>query len=349
MLGRLFRNIFAASYQGEVGAERFNHCSTVSPHSNGVVLAWYSGSGECRDDQSVYVTSYNQGTYTRPLRIGDRTGNPVVFPHGDHTYLVWSKFEDTGEIRSIVDRWKHCSLWIQRIDAKNGISFVEEPRRLAPSEFHLLGRCNPICYGQVGYRSDYLLPLYDEVGRQGVIYRLRLSDRSTKQEKNFSMHINQCSVVGNNVIQPTLWQTGDRIHALFRNFGTKDTACRYSYSDDRGSSWSKLVPTSILNRNSSCHAIDWGGKHYLLWNDTEGISRINLRLGEIIFDDETGSVPRVETICTIAEKGHYPSMCIDNSDNLHMTFSNSQRKIEHHVWNRKQLENTIRRGSYLVG
>ena len=50
------------------------------------------------------VITKDDGTYSEAVRIGDKTGNPVIWSHGTQAYLIWSKFEDTGDVRRIVDR-----------------------------------------------------------------------------------------------------------------------------------------------------------------------------------------------------------------------------------------------------
>jgi hypothetical protein len=331
------------------------------------MLAWYSGSGECRDDQSVYISFCNaKGEYTDPVRVGDKTGNPVIWSHRGHIYLLWSKFEDTGDIRSIVDRWKFCSLWIQRVELQDEITLVDEPVMIASPESHLLGRCNPLFLGQTSWSTDegpgtlhadsacdYLLPLYDEVTRNGVIYKVRIDDVTENQLDPVHkrvIHTTRTGNIGIDMIQPTLWlgkavlpSYPQRVHSLSRNFGAKTfrrTRCKYCYSDDSGETWSEPQETDIPNRNSSLHAIHYNGYDLLLWNDTNGLSRINLRLGKLSFIDD---IPEVEMIATIGEAGGYPSMCVDAADNLHMTFSNRKRKIEHHVWNTKQFDTISQR------
>ena len=174
-ISEMFNSIFAVSYRKEIEVSQshslFHHCSTVCPYKDGVVLAFYSGTGECQDDQGVYVTYFKNNNYADLLKIGDKTGNPVLFSSANHCFLIWSKFEDTGPLRSIVDRWKHCSLWIQKIDVADGITLVGQPHQISSPQDHLLGRCLPICianqalYQQTQHTSDYLLPLYDEVAR----------------------------------------------------------------------------------------------------------------------------------------------------------------------------------------
>ena len=112
MFQRLTNNMFAVNRSLQISASSFNHCSTVCPHHDGALVAWYSGSGECRDDQSVHVVFIDKlNNQFEPIRIGDCTGNPVLWAQGNEAVLLWSKFEDTGDVRRIVDRWKYCSLW----------------------------------------------------------------------------------------------------------------------------------------------------------------------------------------------------------------------------------------------
>lgn len=351
MLGsRLIRNIFATSHQNEIGAGRFNHCSSVCPYRQGVLLAWYAGTGECQDDQSVHISFCDKsGTYSDPIRLGDKTGNPVIWAHRDHAYLLWSKFEDAGDLRSIVDRWKFCSLWIQQIELKDKITFVGDPIQISSSDNHLLGRCNPLKICQVtldgGFKTDYLLPLYDELARNGAIYKIDITKSTSRRcHINTELYHSKISTLGCDMIQPTLWKENYRLHSLSRNFGpNRDMQSKYCYSDDWGQTWSDAIETDIPNRNSSLHAVSCGRHNLLLWNDTTTTRRINLQLGLLTIGERDGSpVPHVNRLCKISDLGGYPSMCIDNIGNLHMTFSNANRKIEHHVWNAKQLNKSIR-------
>jgi hypothetical protein len=324
MLKKLFHNWFDKSRRIEIRAGNFNHCSSVCAHKNGVLIAWYSGTGECRDDQSVYVAFINGDQQSTPLRIGDKTGNPVLIPteNDNAAMILWSRFEDIGRMRNIVERWKYCSLHIMVVNHTNGrVGLRGSAKQIAPPEQHMLGRCNPIAYD-----DQLLLPLYDEANRQGVIF------------KGHGFDFEFAGRIGENMIQPTLWVgENNRIHSLSRNFMTNEHfRARHSYSDDGGETWSVPEPTVIPNRNSSLHAIRWNGLNLLLWNDTPQMQRKNITLGVIEGTD-------IKPVAVIDDYGAYPSMCVDGQNDLHMTYTSSQRTIIHHTWNYRHFKNLTRR------
>src|SRR5262245_36947564 len=105
-------DIFVPNQTLELAASTFNHCSSICPFREGTLLAWYSGEEECYDDQSVYLLFIGKTGASSPLRLGDKTGNPVLWRDGERAFLLWSRFEDYGELKTLVDRWKYCSVWL---------------------------------------------------------------------------------------------------------------------------------------------------------------------------------------------------------------------------------------------
>lgn len=316
-------NVLASKRSLDIVASKFNHCSSVCPLSTGSLLAWYSGSGECRDDQSVHLIFIRKGV-SEIVRIGDKTGNPILWSTNDgHAILLYSKFEDTRTIYRIVDRWKHCSLWIQHVEYHNGIQLLGDPIKVAEPADHLLARCNPIAFD-----GRLLIPLYDEVNAEGVIAEFRKDS------------IEFIGRIGEYMIQPTLWVEGDKICSLSRNFKSQKINAQYSQSLDGGKTWSNPISTKILNNNNSLHVLNFDGLNYLIWNDTGGKHRSNLSIGEIISEDKTISVNKIEMI---GQYGSYPSMAIAN-ERLVFSFTAS-RKIQYHEWNRKALRDRRRDSS----
>lgn len=320
---KIFKQIFAKEFKEEIAIpnKRMHHCSTICKHKNGVLIAFYAGSNECADDQSVYI-SYNNNHE----RIGDETGNPVLWDNKDYATLLWSEFDQTRKFDNIIDKWKHCSLWIRHIKFSNKFEFVGEPVKILGE--HLLGRCQPL--------SGKLLPLYDELRRYGVIYHMN------------GLETTKLSIIGTNMIQPTIWEQDGILCSLSRNFGSNDTFAKFSYSTSGGIEWSRPKKTLIRNNNSSLCTTKWGDDIIILWNDTDKRIRSNLTIGCINltnFKIAEEVMPCVESIEVISSYGSYPSMCVDKYDRLHMTFTNKNKKIEHHVWNRKYY-NERRRNSY---
>lgn len=314
-------NIFAVDRSLRISALPFNHCSTVCPHRNGVLVAWYSGTGECRDDQSVHLIFINKKSKSKILRIGDNTGNPVLWPmDNNEAVLLWSRFEDIGPIHRLADRWKYCSLWIQRLTYKNGIALLGDPIQLASPTQHLLGRCNPIRTKS----GKLLLPLYDEVNRTCVLYA------------GGSMNLEEVSRYGVDCIQPTLWFSGTKVCSIGRNFGNFSKFAYYQESEDLVE-WSEPQQTNVYNRNNSVHVIQWKEKLVILWNNTAQKYRKNMTIGEL--NGLTTSPLQILD----QRYGAYPSVCVDKNGLLHFTFTNSRKEIEYHVWDRKTWDKTRRR------
>lgn len=333
MLRSLFNNIFAVNRSLLASASKFNHCSTICPYRKGVLLAWYSGTNECQNDQSVHVISIEGSQQSEPLRIGDCTGNPVLVPAQEDAVLLWSKFEDNGRLLRLADRWKTCSLWVQKIGVRKGqVRLLGEPKQIAEPHQHLLGRCNPLIHN-----GTVLLPLYDEVERTCVIFE--------GQDLTYT----EVSRYGTDIIQPTLWHRDGKIGSLARNFTRHQKRSYFCESMD-GRSWSEPTTARIWNLNNSIHVLNWNGEEVVLWNDTNGRFRKNLTIGVLKYEKDELGFLRVaaEPIEVVgADHGSYPSMCVDNNGDLNFSFTNSIRQIEYHVWNykffRERRDNSARR------
>ena len=311
MFTNLLYNTFKYKEKNTYSTGDMNHCSTICPHHGGVIIAWYAGTRECGDDQRVYIT-YNN--ITKALEHG--TGNPVLWNYGDHTYLLYSKFENM--VKPMVHRWKYCSLWLRTVEIKKRKIELGIKIQLTTSNQHLLGRCAPI---------ENILPLYDEVNRQSVIMDLNKFDPYLED-------VQTAGIIGTDMIQPAIWKEQNTYHTLNRNFGgpgSKYYYSRYSHSTDL-INWSKPEPTEIPNNNSSLCTVKWNNKQLLLYNNTKSIQRTNLTLGTIKMVE---GIPTIIDPIRITGHGGYPSMCIDKYNRLHMTYTNSRRQITHRIWNLK--------------
>ncbi len=319
MLSLFLDSIFADERSLQFQESIFNHCSSVCAINKGALLAWYSGSGECLDDQSVYLKFIDKNNSLKSVKIGHGTGNPVVWCFDDkEATLLYSKFENM-KVSRITDRWKHCSLWIQRVNVANGIQLLGEAIEIARTS--LLARCKPVIFN-----NKLILPLYNEVKATCVIGELVNDTLSVINE------------FGNGIIQPTLWIENNKLHLLSRNFGNHHVYAQYSSSND-GVTWSDPIDTDIRNNNSSLHAITYNNSNYLIWNDTMGKYRRLLSLGELMLVNDSVTVDRISTISE--DNGSYPSAAIVNN-RLVFTYTRFG-KIEYHEWNRKALADRKRR------
>lgn len=323
--------IFAAERYISIGAESFNHCSSLCPCESGTILAWYSGSGECRDDQSVYTTKLSRRRPSEYLRLGDKTGNPIVWREDNKNWLLWSKFEDTGPIRSPAHRWKYCSLWIQEINANPHVELVGEPRRVSHPDQHLLARCNPLVLAGIT-----LLPLYDEMNRECVIYEGR--DGTFQELSRYGRQ--------HQIIQPTIWSDNGEFHSLSRNFGGPHgkKGSVYFHSSDEGATWEYGGVSYFRNVNNSLVVNKYNDEHVAIWNNTKSRHRDNLSIAVVRWVD---GVPYPQVLKVIDESyGAYPNACVDDRNDLHFSYTDRNKQIVYHTWNKRAFEKALRRSKY---
>jgi len=327
----------------DVAVSQFNHCSSVCTFNDGVMITWYSGFGECLDDQSVHCIFIDKYGMSGILRLGDKTGNPITWKHNGKTFLLWSYFEDTGDISNPVNRWKYCSLWIQEycvelsssVNNKYNIRLLDKPELLSGPKEGLLARCNPIVID-----DEVILPLYHETERYGVIMKGKGTSFKTTGKIQSSLCDNKYDA---SLIQPTLWERDGVIHSLSRDFSPHAALnkAKYSYSEDSGETWSDPLPTAIHNRNNSIHVVKYGSEDYVLWNDSPH-GRDNLTLGILSggFDQQcnTYSGLEIEPIMVVDRVyGSYPSIAT-HGDDLCFSYTTDRRTISYNLWSKEYVE-----------
>ena len=360
---------FKSNQEFKIG--NFNHCVSVNVHKGITSLAWYSASRECLDNQSVYLVNPKISMNAPIERVGDKTGNPIIFNHQGDTYLLFSKFEKPEGLGAL--RWQHCSLWIVRLVlGKNHHPLMVDASlmKIADASKHLLARCNPITMSN----GSTIIPLYDEKYAKNVLMLLPKSyfesgrdDSPLFRELSGETQFPPCSMgFGVNCIQPTLFASNsdpeDQIlYSLSRTFvpyGSQkpiregETPSVYSMLhrlplENRGLvSNSRSIDeteTPLFNLNSSIHAVNWGDDIFIIWNRMKKRIRSNLSLGHISIDD--GNVVLNSFVdLTKNFKGSYPSMFV-YKNKLHFAYTNDSYKISYNVWNKKQYKSECQRGA----
>lgn len=269
---------------------RFNHCSSIVTTGDNILIAWYSGD-ECSDDQTVNISCMSHDKVTTDhIYLEPKTGNPILFKHKNDIIIIYSEFEsDTVSVK----RWCDCSLWARKISVSNNTIAIGDRWKITDSGLSLLPRCKPLHVD-----DQTILPLYDERSAKCVIY------------KYDNGNCVKLSEFGDQVIQPTLFYDGTYVHAFCRNFGNGEIFSRH-YVSDNFVEWYRIHHNLIYNNNSSLCTIYHYGKYLVLWNNTAGVIRSNLTLGEMtIGDDFRLAVKKIEVIS--ADHGSYPSMCSHN-------------------------------------
>lgn len=281
-----------------------SHCATVCQFHGGVLLAYYTSLRECHPSQRVYLVYFNGDEYSKPYKLEEQTGNPVLWTFKDQTVLLHSMFEMERE--RLIDKWGFCSNWTRKVDINGGIITVGDKSDIKLA-IGYLGRCAPIVVN-----DELLLPIYFEKPAFGKIL-------ASKDGWNFENRGRIPASV--RLMQPTLMYDGKILEALCRN-NSRTQYAFHSESADNGRTWSIPALSHIPNHNNSIVAINDGHPNPLLiYNDARGRARLIL------------SDYNLNEICVLNKRpyGAYPNYCFDAKGNLHIVLTDDFR-IRHMVF-----------------
>lgn len=299
------------------------HASTITELAGQCLMAaWFGGSRESAPDVCIYTAVYENGQWSRPLRIADGVindtlrypcWNPVLFRTRAGRLLLFYKVgksprEWWGMLRTSGDDGKHWSA----------------PRRLPDS---LLGpvKDKPVQLAN----GDILYP----------------SSTESSDEKQWHIHLERsdaaaqhwtCIPVDNGafgVIQPTiLFHRGDSLQLLCRS---RQNYIVQSWSGDQGATWGPLTKTTLPNPNSGIDAVTLhNGLQVLVYNPAdagkqwyEGRSKLNVAVSA------DGRHWKDVYVLENRDEGEfsYPAVIQTSDDLLHITYTADRKNIRHVV------------------
>jgi len=274
-----------------ISNNNFNHCSTLASINEKILLAWYSGSFECHNDQRVWLMRLEENTGITSLE--ENTGNPVLFNDSDgKTFILYSEFAPHQSIKGI-DKWKFCNLYIREIFEDS----MSDRIKLADESEHLLGRCSPIVENGVTH-----IPLYNELDEYSVIY----SGDGSEYVKSH--------VFGESEIQPAIY-CENGLKAFTRNFKSKRMYSRFHSIEKQTANES-----NIPNNNSSLAVLKIDHVVFCVYNNTTNKTRKNLTLGYI-------NNNKVFPFRTIDQYGSYPTI-IKHHDKIVISYTGYYNNIK---------------------
>lgn len=216
------------------------HASTVLPHPDGLLVAWFGGSREGADDVAIWLARRTPGRgWTRAVRVADEDGlphwNPVLFAGAD------------GEISLFYKVGRRIPAWRTRvIRSGDGGHTWSEPEELVPGDEGGRGpvKNKPIVLSDGGWLAPASLESVETWDAFTDLSR----DAGRTWNRGEAVPVDHANFPGKGVIQPTLWESGPgQVHMLLRS--TNGWVCR-SDSTDGGVTWSPAVATSLPNNNS---------------------------------------------------------------------------------------------------
>jgi len=321
------------------------HAATIAFYKSKLVFSWFGGSREGATDTAIYINGLNN---ENNIIIGDKDliprWNPILVEVNGRLIL----FEKAG---LFCDRW---STFIHDIsDWNNDITRgeINKYSHMLPAGLNGPVKSCPLLIDDILYCGSSVETIYDWTS---YIEQYRISDswensiqfisRSNplfvKTKKSFQDPYSGRSSKSLGIIQPTLWQTGDILHAFMRS--SKGLGKIYYARGKVGSEkWAQAVPTNLYNPNSAVDVVYYNDRLFLIHNPSD-VKRSPLVLSEIEFDIQEDSVDckikyqimiteKVdENFSLISKELSYPYM-IEHDNKLHIVYTYARTKIEYIV------------------
>jgi len=290
------------------------HASTVVETPNGLVAAWFGGTGEGRPDVGIWLAWHEGGKWSAPVEVanglqpdGTRLPcwNPVLFHPKDAALMLFYKVGPSprawwGVRRTSTD---HGKTWSEAQRLPDGIlgPIKNKPVQL-PNGDILCGSSSE----HDGWRAHF--------------------ERSRDGGKTWQLigPVNDGREIG--AIQPSiLFHPGGKLQALGR---TRQKHVFEIWSDDGGKSWGSMTLTALPNPNAGTDAVSLrDGRQLLVYNHTPiGRTPLNVAVSR---DGKTWDTALV--LETAPGEYSYPAV-IQASDGLvHITYTWKRQRIRHVV------------------
>ena len=298
----------SADFAGQV------HASTLLPlESNDVLVAWFQGSREGRDDVTIWGAARRDGTWETPRQIvqvrEEPHWNPVLRRGADGRICLYFKVG-----RKISDWQTYLA------ESRDEGRTWSAPRELVAGD--VTGGRGPVKNKCLRLKGGRLLA---PASRENGPWRAFV-DISDDDGRTWRPSREMPGKAG--VIQPTLWQGADgAVHALLRS----DTGfiCR-SDSTDGGETWSELVRTKLPNNNSGIDLVAASdGRLYLAMNPISGNWASRDTLDLLVSDDGGANWRNFRRLVGPDEKAEYsyPAVVELRSGVLGVTYTWRRRQI----------------------
>lgn len=294
----------------------FNHASTLIETREGLLVAWAAGLQERATDVSIWVSRYEHNQWSRPVEVADGVQprafrrypcwNPVLFQPKDGPLTLYYKIGGSPE-----------SWWGMMMTSTNNGRSWSKPQPMPR------GAIGPVRNKPVQLSNGTILA---GASTESAGWRVHMERQVTPRE-GWQVLPPISGALEFGAIQPTVlpYRNG-RIQILCR---TKYGRVVESWSENNGSSWSKLKLTPLPNPNSSVDGVMLIEGSALIVYNHSATDKNSLHVAM----SQDGS--RWQAAMVIAnEPGQelsYPAV-IQTSDGLvHVTYTWNRRQIRHVV------------------
>jgi len=241
------------------------HASTIVEVEDGLIAAWFGGTGEKQDDVGIWISMNLNGTWSKPVEVVNG------FQNDDLRYPCWNPVLFQPENGPLMLFYKvgpnPRDWWGMLTTSDNGGRTWSNPIKLGEDSKigHLLGpvKNKPIQLDD----GSILCPSSSEVeiGRENK-WRVHF-ERTKDLGKTWEVFGPINDGVEFNAIQPSILNyPNGRMQVLCR---TRENVISQSWSEDNGKTWSKMTATELPNPSAGTDALTLqDGRQLLIYNHT---------------------------------------------------------------------------------
>lgn len=301
------------------------HASHFACLSDGsILLVFFYGSREGQNDVRIYGCRRNakSGEWSAPVPISEDDGiphwNPVLLSRRDGTLVLFYKVG-----ASIADWRTRC-----KISYDEGMNWSESFEMIEGDES---GGRGPVRNKAIYLKDGTLLaPGSTEKGEWKSFFDRSIDGgRTWKRSRDLRIPSHMLekypNTTGKGIIQPTLWESRDGIHALMRS--SEGVLFRTDSTD--GIEWSNPYPTDIPNNNSGIDLCVLPNSNLLLCcNPVKENWGKRSPLSLLLSDDNGKSFSLLQHLVTEEGEFSYPCIqCIHGE--VHISFTWNRQTIRY--------------------
>jgi predicted neuraminidase len=309
---KITAKVLNAEFIYEIASFRSCHASTVLETDEGILTAWFGGTGEGRPDVCIYTSINKNGKWGSPEMVADGIMNDTL------RYPCWNPVlfkKDNGDIILFYKVGPSPQKWwgMYKISKDNGKSWSEKVK--IPDSFY-----GPIKDKAVRLKNGTILcPTSIETKENWNIY-VETTDQDLKKWRKTKVDNN-----GFNAIQPTvLFYKGGKIQMLCRS---KEKRIVETWSKDKGKTWSPVKATTLINNNSGIDAVSLDNSlQLLICNPIErGRNKLN------ILASVDGENWKEIIVLEDQPKGEfsYPAIIKGKDGTIHVTYTYNRVKVKY--------------------
>ena len=297
------------------------HCSVITELDNGdILVGYYAGSGEARPDAAWVLARKHPGdrAFGSLSVVADTPekpeGNGVLYQNQVGTlFCIYGVMhgELDGEAGPGV-RWRTCDLRMKQSDDRGmtwaGVEIIDE-------QFGNVPRCKPIRLegGDVLFGVEY------DDGNS----RIWRSDDDAVSWEIWGR------ISGSQNQHPALLERRDgSILAILRPCGGQGRILQ-SVSEDGGRTWSPAEVSELASPFAGLDAVRLHDGRYVVVYNSDPAARNPLSIA--VSEDEGRSWSTKRDLVIGEGEFHYPAVIQDRDRQLHVTFTNNRKTIDHVV------------------